>query len=89
MANKEQNSNQGTATQNQQSLAENTGLSSTLEDFGGGGSQVAGVQDSASSQDQFNNDVMQIFDENDFAGKATPEPPYDYFDDEDKNEIKK
>ena len=82
MANNEGNNNQGTATKNQQSLAENIGISSNLEDFGGGRGQAAGVQESVSSQDQFDNDVTQLADENDFEGKVTPDEPFDYYDKE-------
>ena len=82
MANNRQNGNQGTKTQDHQSLAENIGISSTLEDFGGGRGQAAGVQESVSSQDQFSEDVGQIVDEKDFEGKIEPAPPTDYFDDE-------
>jgi len=83
--NRDKSSNQGTQTQNQQSLAENIGISATQEDFGGGRGQMAGAQESVSSQDQFNEDVLQVGDENDFEKKVTPEPPYDYFDDQDKD----
>ncbi len=87
MANNQANNKQGTQTDNHQSLAENIGVSGRLEDFGGGRGQAAGMQQSASSQDQFSEDVMQITDENDFEGKVTPEPPYDYFDkEEDRKE---
>ncbi|HEY8562013.1 MAG TPA: hypothetical protein VIL74_16695 [Pyrinomonadaceae bacterium] len=87
MANNQQNSNQGTQTQNHRSLAENIGISENLEDFGGGRGQAAGVQESASSQDQFSEDVTQIVDENDFEGKVTPREPFDYYDrEEDKKD---
>jgi hypothetical protein len=78
--NRDKNSNQGTATRNHRSLAENIGISSSLEDFGGGHGQAAGIQESVSSQDQFDSDVTQIVDENDFEGEITPQPPTDYFD---------
>jgi hypothetical protein len=81
MANNRQNDNQGTKTQDHQSLAENIGISSNLEDFGGGRGQAAGIQESVSSQDQFSEDVMQVVDENDFEGRVEPAPPIDYFDD--------
>jgi hypothetical protein len=82
--NQQENKNQGAATAaNQQSLAENIGLSNSLQDFGGGKAQAAGVQDSVSSQDQFSDEVGQIVDENDFAGEIVPEPPTDYMDEED------
>ena len=84
MANNQGNNNQGTATKNHQSLAENIGISSNLEDFGGGRGQVAGVQESVSSQDQFDNDVTQLADENDFEGKVTPDEPFDYYDKEEE-----
>ncbi len=80
MAEKQGNNNQGTATKNHRSLAENIGISSNLEDFGGGRGQAAGVQESASSQDQFSEDVTQLADENDFEGKVTPDEPFDYYD---------
>lgn len=83
MADNQKNNNQGTATKNHKSLAENIGLSNNLEDFGGGRGQAAGVQESVSSQDQFSNEVTQLVDENDFEGKITPQPPTDYFDKED------
>lgn len=87
MAENQGSNNQGTATKNQRSLAENIGISETLEDFGGGRGQAAGVQESASSQDQFSEDVTQITDENDFEGKVTPREPTDYYDREaDKKE---
>lgn len=82
MAHNRDNDEQGTQTENQQSLAENTGLSSNLEDFGGGRGQAAGTQESASSQDQFDNNVVQLLDENDFEGEITPGEPVDYYDDE-------
>ena len=83
--NEEKKHNQGTQTGNHRSLAENIGISANLEDFGGGRGQAAGVQESVSSQDQFSEDVTQIVDENDFAGRITPQPPTDYFDrEEDK-----
>ena len=80
MAENQGNNNQAAAAKNQQSLAENIGISSNLEDFGGGRGQTAGVQESASSQDQFSNDVAQLTDENDFEGEITPQEPTDYFD---------
>jgi hypothetical protein len=90
MAGNKQNNGAGVQTQNHQSLAENIGISENLEDFGGGRGQAAGMQESVSSQDQFDNDVVQLADENDFAGKITPGAPVDYFDDEeDKEEPKK
>lgn len=77
--------NQENQTKNHQSLAENIGISTNLEDFGGGRGQTAGVQESVSSQDQFSEDVEQIVDENDFEGKVTPREPTDYYDrEEDK-----
>jgi hypothetical protein len=82
--NRDKSSNQENQTTNHQSLAENSGISANLEDFGGGRGQTAGVQESASSQDQFSEDVMQLADESDFEDKAIPQPPYDYFDDKDK-----
>lgn len=78
--NQEKKSDQDAATRNHRSLAENIGISGTLEDFGGGRGQAAGVQESAGSQDQFSGDVAQITDENDFARKATPREPTDYYD---------
>jgi hypothetical protein len=85
MADNQGDNNQGTATKNQRSLAENIGISANLEDFGGGRGQTAGVQESASSQDQFSEDVTQLADENDFEGKVTPQEPTDYYDrEEDK-----
>ena len=86
MADNQQNSKQGTQTQNHRSLAENIGISQNLEDFGGGRGQAAGVQESVSSQDQFSEDVTQIADENDFAGKVTPAEPTDYYDREEDRE---
>ena len=80
MAEKHGNNNQGTATKNHRSLAENIGISQNLEDFGGGRGQAAGVQESVSSQDQFSEDITQIVDENDFEGKVTPGEPVDYYD---------
>lgn len=80
MAEKQEDNNQGTATKNHRSLAENIGISSNLEDFGGGRGQAAGVQESVSSQDQFSEDVTQLADENDFEDKATPREPTDYYD---------
>jgi hypothetical protein len=82
MAENQGNNNQGTAAKNHQSLAENIGISSSLEDFGGGRGQAAGVQESVSSQDQFSEEVTQLTDENDFEGEITPQPPTDYFDKE-------
>ena len=85
MAEKHGNNDQAGATKNHRSLAENIGISSNLEDFGGGRGQAAGVQESASSQDQFSEDVTQLADENDFEGKVTPQEPVDYYDrEEDK-----
>lgn len=80
--NRDKSSNQENQTLNHQSLAENIGISANLEDFGGGRGQTAGAQESANSQDQFSDDVMQIVDEKDFEGKITPQPPVDYFDDQ-------
>jgi len=81
------NNNQENQTKNHQSLAENIGISANLEDFGGGRGQTAGVQESVSSQDQFDNNVIQLLDENDFEGEIKPDAPVDYFDDEeDKKE---
>ena len=85
MTDNQGNDHQGTKTKDQQSLAENIGISGTLEDFGGGRGQAAGVQESASSQDQFSENVMQIVDENDFEGEIEPGPPIDYFDDEEES----
>lgn len=68
-------------TQNHRSLAENIGTSGTLEDFGGGRGQAAGMQTTVSSRDQFDEDVTQLAAEDDFADKATPRAPTDYFDD--------
>jgi hypothetical protein len=82
MANNQDNKNQGTQTQNHRSLAENIGISENLEDFGGGRGQTAGAQESVSSQDQFDNDVTQLLDENDFEGEITPQEPTDYYDKE-------
>lgn len=82
--NRDKSSNQENQTTNHQSLAENIGISTSREDFGGGRGQMAGAQESASSQDQFSEDVMQLADEQDFQTKANPQPPYDYFDDEDE-----
>jgi hypothetical protein len=83
MGENRQNSNQGTKTQDHQSLAENIGISG--QDFGGGRGQTAGAQESVSSQDQFSEDVMQILDENDYEGEIEPQPPTDYFDEEGKS----
>ena len=82
--NRDKTSNQENQTLNHRSLAENIGISAAEEDFGGGRGQMAGAQESARSQDQFSEDVMLLADENDFEEKATPEPPYDYFDDRDE-----
>ena len=82
MANNRDNNDQAAQTQNHRSLAENIGTSANLEDFGGGRGQNAGAQESASSQDQFDNDVTQLTDENDFEGTITPQEPFDYYDKE-------
>lgn len=87
MAGNKQNNGAAMQTENHQSLAENIGISENLEDFGGGRGQAAGVQESVSSQDQFDNDVTQLADEKDFANKVTPREPFDYYDKkEDKEE---
>lgn len=86
MADNKSNPEKGTQTENHQSLAENIGVSGTMEDFGGGRGQFAGTQESASSQDQFSDELLQITDENDFAGEVTPQPPTDYFDKENREE---
>ena len=86
MGNNRDNNDQAAQTQNHRSLAENIGISENLEDFGGGRGQNAGAQESASSQDQFDNNVTQLLDENDFEGEITPGEPVDYYDDEDERE---
>ena len=78
MGGNKQNNGAAVQTQNQQSLAENIGVSETMEDFGGGRGQMAGTQESVSSQDQFANDVTQIVDEQDFAGEITPSAPTEW-----------
>jgi hypothetical protein len=80
MTNNRDNNDQAAQTQNHRSLAENIGISETQEDFGGGRGQNAGAQESVSSQDQFDNDVVQLLDENDFEGTITPSEPVDYYD---------